>query len=825
MIMGRRISTTGKGWAGLLLLLPLLLLSSCGGLTSVTQPNADPEMGWTLSGGHSIGQTFVAHHDGLDGVELALKAAGEDPLPPLEVSLRSGPLDPQALVQGMAASDAQTADDWVRVDLPALPDSHGERFYLEVTWPQGSVFIPLGPGDAYQEGAAYLDGQAQEAQLVFRLTYDRGAAALGLLQRLVTSLPGGVVAILLLVLPGLALTAWLLPAGAVDVAGRLILSVGLSATLFPLVLLVARALGGPRLGPAGVWLLLITCAALVLWRAWPALRRGDLRKRAWDAWSWPAVCLGIVTALIFGVRLLVVSSLAAPMWGDSYQHTVIVQLLVDHGGLFDSWEPYAPFDTFTLHYGFHSVTSFFQWLTGVDVVQSVIVVGQVLNGVAALTLYPLAVRLSGHRWAGVAAVAIAGLLSPMPMHYLNWGRYSQLAGQAVLPVALWFLCEVLESPRWDARRLALAALAAAGMFLCYYRIGYFYATFALAWWLLHGLAHWRRDVARWLGSLARVAAVALGAGVLILPRVFQLSQGNLVASVNQQTGQSLNWQAILADYRLWQELDFYTPWPLLILAAAGLVCALVRRRWAVLSVGLWAAALASLMLTAVLGLPGVGMANSNFAVLIAWYMPVSLLGGWAVGEIAVWLELHRPKVGRAIVAGAILAASLWGAKERMSVVYPGSVMVTHADEAAMDWIAGHTAPDALFLVNGFGAYGDTSVVGADGGWWIPLLAERRTTLPPLYALIESPSEPGYVERAVGLVLGLQTTPVTTPNGQQVLCENGITHLYVGQGQGLVGNPGEALISAADVAVNPAFQKLYHQDRVWVFAFDRGVCSD
>jgi hypothetical protein len=242
-------------------------------------------------------------------------------------------------------------------------------------------------------------------------------------------------------------------------------------------------------------------------------------------------------------------------------------------------------------------------------------------------------------------------------------------------------------------------------------------------------------------------------------------------------------------------------------------------------VGLWAVVLASLVFTAVLGLPGVGMANTNFAVLIAWYMPVSLLGGWTVGEIAGWLELRRPKAGRAIVAGAILAASLWGAKERMSVVYPGSVMVTHADKAAMDWIAGHTASDVLFLVNAFGAYGDTSVVGADGGWWIPLLAERRTTLPPLYALVESPSEPGYVQRVVGLVLDLQATPVTTPDGQQVLCANGITHLYVGQGQGLVGNPGEALISAADVAASPAFQKLYHQDRVWIFAFDRGMCPD
>jgi len=29
------------------------------------------------------------------------------------------------------------------------------------------------------------------------------------------------------------------------------------------------------------------------------------------------------------------------------------------------------------------------------------------------------------------------------------------------------------------------------------------------------------------------------------------------------------------------------------------------------------------------------------------------------------------------------------------------------------------------------AYGDSVIVGSDGGWWLPLLARRQTTLPPI----------------------------------------------------------------------------------------------
>jgi hypothetical protein len=64
----------------------------------------------------------------------------------------------------------------------------------------------------------------------------------------------------------------------------------------------------------------------------------------------------ILTFLIVGLIVLTrfwpIRTLDTPMWGDSYQHSLIAQLLVDNLGLFQSWEPYADLLSFTYHYGF-----------------------------------------------------------------------------------------------------------------------------------------------------------------------------------------------------------------------------------------------------------------------------------------------------------------------------------------------------------------------------------------------------------------------------------------------------------------------------------------
>jgi hypothetical protein len=83
-------------------------------------------------------------------------------------------------------------------------------------------------------------------------------------------------------------------------------------------------------------------------------------------------------------------------------------------------------------------------MTGVEIAEATLLTGQIINVLAVLTLYPLSVHLAkGSRWAGVGAVLIAGIVSPMPAYYVNWGRLRNLADRYCyqwLSISFWTLC-------------------------------------------------------------------------------------------------------------------------------------------------------------------------------------------------------------------------------------------------------------------------------------------------------------------------------------------------------------------------------------------------
>ena len=342
---------------------------------------------------------------------------------------------------------------------------------------------------------------------------------------------------LVFLLPGWALLSLLLPSESFDagqrpdVASRLVLAIGITLSVVPIGLFLLH-LAGLRVGPLAVLGILGASAAVVLWKRGPRLLDAWRRERSWRqrlAWlDLPLLTLALLALLILGVRLWVVRGVNVGFWGDSYHHTVITQLFLDNGGLFQSWEPYVPLKSFAYHYGFHANTAFFQWatgwLTGNPTTRAVVLVGQVLNAYAVLALYPLAVRLSGgNRWVGVTAVLVAGLLTPIPMRYVNWGRYTQLAGQAILPVAIWFTMEAMETRRWDPRRLALAILPLAGLAVTHYRVLVLYLAFLLPY---VPTLFWTRRRKQSLPALGlRLTSLGLLAMLLSVPWMWNLWTG------------------------------------------------------------------------------------------------------------------------------------------------------------------------------------------------------------------------------------------------------------------------------------------------------------
>ena len=820
-----------RRWVGALLAAFALLLAGCSRFVDQDQARAVPGNEVTLAPGHPVGQTFVAKHAGLSGVEVWLEAAlgskGE-----ICLHLRSDAQAADDLATAVLPLSSSVPPGFYRFSFPPIRDSHGGYYYafLEVEAEgEGAIRVGTGPGDVYLDGALYNDHRPSDAQMAFNLVYDPlwmladlGKAALGGLGLLA-------MAGLLYVVPGWALLAWMWPGatvgratargaptmglgqGRLSWAERLGIAVGLSLALYPLLLLWTD-LFGLRLGPLYAWLPLVGGLAALAWRyrvPRPRMGWGELQRWAHSTALCPDVALMIVLGLVFGVRLLAVRTLDAPMWGDSYHHTMIAQLLADHGGLFDSWRPYAELETFTYHFGFHTSVAVAHWLSGFDMVQAVKWVGQILNGLSVLALYPLAVRVSKSRWAGVGAVLVAGLLSPMPMFYVNWGRYTQLIGQVILPVAVLVTWSALEAPRRNRRLVVLAWIAAGGLALTHYRVLVFYASFVLAWMLLAiGRFPWRR-------ILARVAWVGTGAGVLFLPWFVNTLLGETMDSLWQYLSTAPSQLSSFArQYNEIGDLARYlgpVGWLLLAIAVA---VALWRRRRGALMMALWWFLLLILTNPEWVHLPGSGVIG-NFTLFIAAYIPASVF----IGDLTGWLVYRwRPRryLGAALVL-LMIGLGVAGARTRMGDVQAHQhAMVTRPDVRAVAWVRENTPEDAKFWINSFFAYGGSVIVGSDGGWWLPLLAERSNTVPPLNYDLEEEMWPGYQEWVNDLTGQLQEAGIDEPQTLASLKERGVTHVYVGQRQGRVNYGGPHVLDPETLLQSRHYRPVYHQDRVWVF---------
>lgn len=399
-----------------------------------------------------------------------------------------------------------------------------------------------------------------------------------------------------------------------------------------------------------------------------------------------------------------------------------------------------------------------------------------------------------------------------------------MAGQAVLPAALWLLWESVQSDDTAWKTASLAGVTVTGMTLAYYRMPFYYVPFVLAWLIGWGLPHWGVNTRHWLRGFARLALIAGITLLLFLPWGFHIAGGRLATALGAGIAAGSPLDHVLADYQVWRGVAVYVPWPLLIAGLVALAWSLVRRRWVIASVGLWVLGLASLVAGRLIRFPGANMMQ-NFAVLIALYIPASLLVGWLIGQIAMLSGRWAGKAGQWMLGVAVVAIAMWAAAGQIGIVQPSYVMVTRPDMRAMVWIRENTPSEARFLVEAFRIYGGRSAVGGDAGWWIPLLARRENTMPPQYALLnEVPADAQYTQRIVNLVAYLETTSPVSPEGVQMLCNWGITHVYVGQGQGEVGVGAVQLFSPDALATSPVFSQVYQQDRVYVFALNPQACG-
>jgi hypothetical protein len=436
----------------------------------------------------------------------------------------------------------------------------------------------------------------------------------------------------------------------------------------------------------------------------------------------------------------------------------------------------------------------------------------VLNALAIFPAYLLGVLLTKDRRIGLLAALATGIFSPMPAYYTSWGRYTELAGLLVLPALLpftWAILSIKSEGSWlssikvNWRSSLLFILAAAGLFLVHYRVAAFLIALVLAEFLTRLFwkeDHWRHLLRNglWLVDLGLLAAL------LVLPWLLPDLRLLLQPAVDAATRGSS--PKLFADFA-WTLLTSASGIYLLALAGLGWILALLFHKRFGIAIGLWTIFLFILANLGALHLPG-GWFINNTSVEIMLFLPLGVLAGYflveefsALGRV-VPLVTHR--YGLAAMAAGFILISIWGAKNLLPLLNPGTAQARSGDLPAMTWMDAHLPGDAVVLINPF-LWGYNLYAGNDGGSWISPLTGRQTMPPPVLYGFGTKKDIQQVNDFTQQIISHGTDPAYL---RKLMMNEGIHYVYTG----VRGGP----ISPTALLADSHFRELYASQGAYVF---------
>ena len=444
---------------------------------------------------------------------------------------------------------------------------------------------------------------------------------------------------------------------------------------------------------------------------------------------WPSkfkwyIFIGLpLLGLAIAWRVFQARGLTLPAWVDSQHHYLIVRAIIENGGLPDTLAPYLEMP-FYYHYGFHAVAAFYAAVSGLEIGQAMIALGQVLNALIGLSVYAFGKALWKDWRPAAFAALLVSIVTRMPAYYLSWGRYTLTIGMVFLPLAMGLALRMVRKPQRKAD-IAMLALLTAGTLLSHY-----FAALLLAIFLITlACVHFTPRLRKMLTALRGLASIITGAVIgllLALPWLLRVAHYSSVSTGIESNFSSIANGSTSATY-IWKLLGPTSNYALLIPALIGLTLALVKGKQTAFSI--WS------LVVAVLALPW----SFNFRpfrpdhFVIILFLPVTLWTGCLFWRIGRWLtkQTRRRWVCAVLILVVLVGWTVWDFTESANILNPGTVMVTEADLDALEWVKANTPDDARFYINT--AYWQSNTYrGVDGGGWLLPYTGRWALVPTVF---------------------------------------------------------------------------------------------
>jgi hypothetical protein len=527
-----------------------------------------------------------------------------------------------------------------------------------------------------------------------------------------------ILAYVCLLLPGLAWWAWL-GRRQEDPLISLAKVIGISLSL---IILLAKAgfILGVRFSPILIAILMSISALLAT---------GGLIRKGFRIQRRYRLHLGIgllLLALAMTWRLYQARDLLLPNWVDSQHHFLIIQAILEHGGIPEDLLPYLPVP-FYYHFGYHAVAALFTAISGLPIGQAMLSLGQVLNALVGLSAYVLGKSLWRNWRPALAAALLISFATRMPAYYLSWGRYTLTVGLIILPLAMALALDMVRGKTDWYGALSLGLLTA-GLLLTHYfavlLLGAFIGLLALIQ-VLRGTRRLPETVLR-ISWMLNSAAAGLLLALPWLWRVAKYTSSSAAIKTNLPESVGVIFTSARWGY-IWQLLGPASNHWLLVPAGIGLVLVLIKRHN--LGFALWSLVLALMSLPT--GVTLGPFRADHFAIVL--FLPVTLLVGWLSWLAAQWVgrQLKQTWVTSIMLILMVMAWVGWGLSSTWDIVNPTTVLVNEADLEALAWVAENTPAEARFYINT--AYWLANAYrGVDGGGWLLPYTGRWALVPTVF---------------------------------------------------------------------------------------------
>ena len=584
------------------------------------------------------------------------------------------------------------------------------------------------------------------------------------------------IALALMYLPGLTILNRFAATRRVDGLSRVLIAPGVSAAAYVVLFAVCHVLG-IRLGWWTPWAISLAAAGALLRQ-----RRRPTRIH-WPTDTAAYVTLLFVAIVLLASRLAAIKGLVAPLWGDSVHHTIIVQLMLDNGGLFQSWHPYDDAATFTYHFGFHASATMYAWMRGVSAEAAVLMTGQIANFCAVMGLYALTRLWTKSAWAGIFSIVVGGFISTYPYYFVYWGRYTQLTGHIILIAALVLLDTYLQQPRRrdNLAFLVVAPVVIAGLGMAQYKVAVLFVALSAAlvvarmirWYHLHRDA---REALR--ASVGRAAALAGIAVLIFMTRGWDLVHGPVRTPVENRITVTISLNNVVAVQpvlvRLGRSGFEHTALVIWGVVLIGVCVIIVKRQdalWFVVGAGLCLI----VMNPSMVGIRREGLVD-EFHLALTVYIFAASVAGLAMGtlvETAARYSRHHN-----LLAATCCVALTCIAVRQLPPLPVGSVFVLPDDVQMMGWIRDNVPPDEKIAAPGFVTL-ESFTVGRDAGWWIPFYTRHRTNLMLMAAGQEEANDKRTLRAEVDFTKTLYAVDMSLPTSTDWFVAQGYRYFYIG----------------------------------------------